>query len=98
MFPSLKDGDIIFFIPYVLNKSKIKIGDIVIFNHPLKNLLLIKRINSITSFGIEVKGDNQDISNDSNFFGLVQKEKIVGIYSTKISYLLINKLKRYFTQ
>ena len=89
MFPSLKEGDIVFFKKYK-NKSKLKIRQIVIFNHPLKNKRLIKRINSVNQNNIKVLGDNIGFSEDSNKFGLVNKEKIIGIITSK---LIIPKLK-----
>ena len=93
MYPTLKDGDMIFFKAYIYGKTRISIGDIIILNHPLKNIILIKRIKSISKFGIEVSGDNKDFSSDSDSFGLVQQEKILGIYSTKISYLFFKRLR-----
>ena len=89
MFPSLKEGDIVFFKKYK-KKSKLKIRQIVIFNHPLKNKRLIKRINSVNQNNIKVLGDNIGFSEDSNKFGLVNKEKIIGIITSK---LIIPKLK-----
>ena len=97
MYPYLKNGDIIVFKSFKLKTTTLKVGDIIIFNHPLNDLLLIKRINSITNSGIEVIGDNKEFSKDSNFFGLIPKEKVIGIYSSKINYLLINKIKRLLT-
>ena len=58
MLPSLKEGDIIFFKNYKGDKSELKTGKVVIFNHPLKNKSLIKRINLVNQNNIEVLGDN----------------------------------------
>ena len=90
MLPYLKDGDIVFFKKYKKNKSKLKYRQIVIFNHPLKNKSLIKRINSVNQNYVEVLGDNIEFSEDSNKFGLINKEKIIGIVTSK---LIIPKLK-----
>ena len=90
MSPSLKEGDIVFFKKYKKNKSKLKISQIIILNHPLKNQSLVKRINSITQNNIEVLGDNIEFSEDSNKFGLINNEKIIGIVTSK---LFIPKLK-----
>ena len=90
MFPYLKEGDIVFFKKYKKNKSILNNGQIVIFHHPIKNKNLIKRINSVNQNNIEVLGDNIEFSEDSNKFGLVQKEKIIGIITSK---LVIPKLK-----
>jgi len=80
MYPSLKNGDIVFYKIYSKNKSSLKIGDIVIFKHPLLNLNSVKRITKLGEFGVEVCGDNKKYSKDSrNFFGFIQKESIIGI-------------------
>ena len=95
MSPSLKEGDIVFFKNYKKGKSDPKPGQIVIFNHPLKNKNLIKRINLVNQNNIEVLGDNNKFSEDSNKFGLVNKEEIIGIVTSK---LIIPKLKKFLIQ
>ena len=90
MLPSLKEGDIAFFKIYKKGKSKLKPGQIVIFNHPLKNINYIKRISVVNQNNIEVLGDNIEFSEDSNQFGLLNNEKIIGIVTSK---LIIRKLK-----
>ena len=80
MYPFLKDGDIVFYKIYSKNKSPLKIGEVVIFKHPLLNINSIKRITKLSKFGVEVCGDNKAYSKDSrNFFGFIQKERIKGI-------------------
>ena len=95
MFPTLKEGDIVFFKKYNHGKSKLKPGQIVIFNHPLNNKNLIKRISSVSQNNIEVLGDNIEFSEDSNKFGLINNEKIIGIVTSK---LIIPKLKNFLIQ
>ena len=95
MLPSLKEGDIVFFKNYKGDKSELKTGKVVIFNHPLKNKSLIKRINLVNQNNIEVLGDNIEFSEDSNKFGLVNNEKIIGIITSK---LIIPKLKIFLFQ
>ena len=95
MLPSLKEGDILFFKNYKEGKSDTKPGQIVIFNHPLKNKNLIKRINLVNQNSIEVYGDNIEFSEDSNKFGLVNNEKIFGIVTSK---LISSKLKSFLIQ
>ena len=95
MLPSLKEGDIVFFKKYKKNKSKLKNRQIVIFNHPLKNKNLIKRINFLNTHSIGVVGDNLEFSEDSNKFGLINNEKIIGIVTSK---LIIPKLKNFLIQ
>ena len=95
MEPILESGDIVFYKD-VVDRSSISIGDIVIFNHPTKNIKLIKRISSIKGEGLEVFGENTNFSNDSNYFGLINKDSIVGIVTSKISKKLMNNLKIIF--
>jgi len=90
MSPSINEGDIVFFKKYKKNKSKLKNRQIIIFNHPIKNKRLIKRINSVNQNNIEVLGDNFEFSDDSNKFGLVNKDRIIGIVTSK---LIIPKIK-----
>jgi len=95
MLPSLKRGDIVFFENYKEGKSYLQPGQIVIFNHPLKNKNLIKRIYKVHQNNIEVLGDNIEFSEDSNKFGLINNEKIIGIVTSK---LIFPKLKNFLIQ
>ena len=95
MLPYLRHGDIVFFKKYKNNKSRLKNRQIVIFNHPLQNKSLIKRINSVNQNNIEVIGDNIEFSEDSNKFGLIHNEKIIGIVTSK---LIFPKLKNFLIQ
>ena len=61
-----------------------KVGQIVIIYHPLKNIRLIKRVKNILKNSIEVLGDNIEYSDDSNKFGLINNEKVIGIVTSKI--------------
>ena len=84
MLPTLKEGDMVFFKKYIKNKSLLKVGQIVIIYHPLKNIRLIKRVKNIIQNSIEVWGDNIEYSDDSNKFGLINNEKVIGIVTSKI--------------
>ena len=84
MLPTLKEGDMVFFKKYIKNKSLLKVGQIVIIYHPLKNIRLIKRVKNINKNSIEVLGDNIENSDDSNKFGLINNEKVIGIVTSKI--------------
>ena len=84
MLPTLKEGDMVFFKKYIKNKSLLKVGQIVIIYHPLKNISLIKRVKNIIKNNIEVLGDNIEFSDDSNKFGLINNEKVIGIVTSKI--------------
>ena len=84
MLPFLKEGDIVFFKLYNEGKSKLKTEQIVIFNHPLKNIICIKRISVVNKNNIKLIGDNIEFSDDSNKFGLLNNEKIIGIATSKL--------------
>ena len=92
MLPYLKEGDIVFFKNYKQCRSEPKNRQIVIFYHPHKNKTLIKRVNLVNQNNVEVIGDNIEFSEDSNKFGLINKEKIIGIVTSK---LIIPKLKNF---
>ena len=95
MEPILESGDIVFFKD-VIDKSNISIGDIIIFNHPTKNIKLIKKISSIKGEGLEVSGENTNFSDDSNIFGLINKDSIEGVVTSRISKKSITNLKFIF--
>ena len=84
MLPTLKESDIVFFKKYTKNKSLLNVGQIVIFHHPLKNIRLIKRIKNVSKNSIEVFGDNIEYSEDSDKFGLINKEKVIGIVTSRL--------------
>ena len=96
MAPFLKNGDIVFYKVYSKNKFSLKTGDIVIFKHPLLNINSVKRITKLSGFGVEVCGDNKEYSKDSsNYFGFIQKERIIGIvkfHITNFRFLNVMKL------
>ena len=84
MSPTFKEGDIVFYKSYLINKSNLKVGQVVIFRHPIQDIIEIKRIMQIKENCIEVIGDNSKYSTDSKSFGFVQNEKIIGIVTSKI--------------
>ena len=84
MLPSLKESDIVFFKKYIKDKSFLKVGQIVIFYHPIKNIRLIKRVKIVGKNSIEVLGDNIEYSDDSSKFGFINNEKVIGIVTSKI--------------
>ena len=90
MLPYLKDGDIVFFKIFIKGKSKLKPGQVVIFEHPLKNIICIKRIGVVNQNNIDVIGDNIEFSEDSNKFGLLNYEKIIGIVTSKLIFSNLN--------
>ena len=84
MSPTFKEGDKVFYKKYLIYKSNLKVGQVVIFRHPIQERIQIKRIKQIKENCIEVIGDNSKYSNDSKSFGFVQNEKIIGIVTSKI--------------
>ena len=92
MLPTLKENEIVFFKKYIKNKSLLKVDQIVIIQHPLKNISLIKRINHVSKNGIKVFGDNIEYSDDSSKFGLIANEKVIGIVTSKIISLKFRNL------
>ena len=95
MLPTLKENEIVFFKKYIKNKSLLKVGQIVIFYHPFKDIRLIKRITHISKNGIRVLGDNIEYSDDSSKFGLINNQKVIGIVTSKIISL---KLQNFLSQ
>ena len=92
MLPTLKENELVFFKKYIKNKSILKVGQIIIFYHPKKNVRLIKRISHISKNSIEVFGDNIAYSDDSRKFGLINNEKVIGIVTSKIISLKLKNL------
>ena len=95
MMPTLKENEVVFFKKYIKNKSFLKVGQIVVFYHPFKNIRLIKRISHVTQNSIKVLGDNVEYSDDSNKFGYVNNEKVIGIVTSKVISL---KLENFLSQ
>ena len=91
MMPFLEDGEIIYFKKYINLKCNLKVGQIVIFYHPINNQKQIKRITQVKDNCIEVIGDNRELSKDSRSYGLIQKEKIIGIFTSKVLNLKLKK-------
>ena len=89
MLPTLLDGDLVLYKKYSPIKSELTIGQIIIFEHPLKSIKLIKRIKSIGRNYVEVLGDNIKLSEDSTNFGLINKNMISGILTSKININII---------
>lgn len=83
MTPTLRDGDVVFFRNYLNGESLLKLSQIVIFNHPINKMKIIKRIKVVSNNGIEVFGDNINFSDDSKKFGFVKNEEVIGIVTSK---------------
>ena len=76
MQPALRFGQevLISSVPYFFRKPAT--GDIIVFKK--KKKLFIKRIHMVTDDTYEVRGDNSKDSLDSDSFGNVLKQEIVG--------------------
>tara|TARA_B100001115_G_C15520347_1_gene246741 strand:- start:60 stop:359 length:300 start_codon:yes stop_codon:yes gene_type:complete len=97
MSPFINNGDIVFYKKYIVNQSPLKLGDIVIFKHPLLKINSIKRITKINQYGVEVCGDNKKFSKDSsNLFGFIQKERIVGVVTFHIGNYRLLRIRKFF--
>ena len=80
MWPTLSEGQEIVAIKY--HGQEIKVGQIVIFNHPFdNNVTAVKRVKVVDDGRLFVEGDNPDptSSNDSHDFGLLKQEFVIGI-------------------
>lgn len=76
MSPTITDGDAVLIDP----NSKIKIGDVVLANHPYKSSVkILKRVAEIEPNGkVSLVGDNAAGSTDSRTFGSVSIKSIQG--------------------
>ena len=75
MEPALKPGDYV-----VANRwfRRISAGDIIVFKHQEKGMLLVKRVGSIDRGRVFALGDNKEASQDSRSFGEIKRENIIG--------------------
>jgi len=77
MEPTIKHGERVVVRRFVFGKPKT--GDIVVLNHPEKNIKIIKRIvKSLKDNKYLVVGDNLKYSKDSRHFGAIKRDLIVG--------------------
>tara|TARA_B110000467_G_scaffold51870_1_gene47516 strand:+ start:4655 stop:4861 length:207 start_codon:yes stop_codon:yes gene_type:complete len=63
--------------------NEVKVGQIILTKHPLKsNLMIIKRVQSISKENVFLIGDNPDpnASEDSHNFGSIKLSEIVAKY------------------
>lgn len=88
MMPTLLPNDYVLVDKRWYNWHEVKKGDVVIFQHPYKDRIYIKRISHVTGerfYGklfseneFAVLGDNDDRSEDSRVFGAIKKEQVKG--------------------
>jgi signal peptidase I len=84
MEPTLRENDLIIVskIPYLFKKPQV--NDIVAFRSKNENSVFIKRIKTIKNHKYLVYGDNTKDSYDSNKFGELDKEQIMGKFIYKL--------------
>ena len=85
MSPALKNGDEVTFESY--RKQNIKIGDILVVNHPYSlDKKIVKRVSKVKGDSLYfLEGDNSYESSDSRTFGYISKESIIAIKSNEKS-------------
>jgi len=75
MLPTLAPGQTVLVEP----EATISEGDVVVLLHPTRpDFVLIKRVQSSTSEGLWVVGDNPSESTDSRDFGRIQPHRVLG--------------------
>ncbi len=77
MSPLYVDGDILEADPCAYEYIDPRAGDSVLVEHPyIDDYLLVKKIHTVTSDKISIRGVNEDFSTDSACFGMLSKTKI----------------------
>jgi nickel-type superoxide dismutase maturation protease len=78
MTPTFSSNDIVLVnrIRYLFTSPKV--NDIVASHDPRDGTVLIKRITKIDGKGYFVQGDNKNSSTDSQVFGMIGKQEIIG--------------------
>lgn len=83
MEPSFKAKGFVFVRKYLLFSPKT--GDVIILNHPVLRIPLLKRILKINKDLIWIEGDNKERSYDSRDFGWINKKEIQGKVMSYVS-------------
>ena len=82
MEPTLYDGDNVIFEEF--QDQRLRVGDVVLCQHPFSSKNIVKRIKSITKNNkLYVMGDNPLYSSDSRSFGPLSFGKIIGLFKEK---------------
>ncbi len=86
MLPTLNDGDLLIYKPFIYKKDLLHEGLIVVIKHPHeKGQLNVKRISKVKPSSIEILGDNIECSIDSRHLGAINKINIEGIVKSVIT-------------
>jgi nickel-type superoxide dismutase maturation protease len=87
MTPAYKSGDLVL----IRRTRKVKRNNVVIAHRPdREELLIIKRVITITNNGYWLQGDNSEFSDDSRLFGEVPRDLVKGIVLFKYWPLFTN--------
>jgi nickel-type superoxide dismutase maturation protease len=87
MAPKYRSGDLVL----IKKSKKARRNNIVIAQRPdREELLIIKRVTTLTNNGYWLQGDNSEFSDDSRIFGEVPKELIKGVVLFKYWPLFTN--------
>ena len=81
MEPELQEGD---YVLVDLLYRNVRLGDIVVLEHPTTGLNIIKQVGKISKNKVYVIGVNKRHSEDSRIFGYVNKNNIIGKMILKI--------------
>jgi nickel-type superoxide dismutase maturation protease len=75
MQPTLQPGDRILIATWLSPR----VGDLVVARDPEWHLsYTVKRVAALSSEGLQLRGDNVNVSRDSRHFGVVPRQLIVG--------------------
>ncbi len=86
MLPTLNDGDLLIYKPFIHKKDLLHEGLIVVIKHPYKEgQLMVKRVSKVKPTYIEIIGDNESCSIDSRQMGAINIMKVKGIVESIIS-------------
>ena len=78
MVPYVADGQSVVVNALAFKIKNPQIGDVVLVQHPHRNIVILKRITRVKNNAYFVEGDNSAHSTDSRHFGYVDKTHIRG--------------------
>ena len=78
MTPFVVDGQSVAINKLAFKIKNPRVGDVVLVQHPHRNIMLLKRITHIQNNTYFVTGDNPAHSTDSRSFGYIDKKYIIG--------------------
>lgn len=84
MQPTFQSGEEVLVDPKAYLTQEPAVGDVVIAQHPQKNIKIVKRVVEVLPNGrFFLQGDNPVESHDSRTFGTVPQSKILGRVTSK---------------